>query len=51
MVEEVGERTGLGDDVAEGVVSVLSDSVAVCVKVARDVAVVVVAWNVKLLSG
>ena len=51
MAEEVGKRAGLGGEIAEGVVSVLRDGVAICVEVASDVAVVVVAWNVELLSG
>ena len=46
VAEEVGKRAGLGDDVAESVVGVLRDGVAVCVEVASDVAVVVVAGNV-----
>ena len=46
MAEEVGKRAGLGDEIAEGVVGVLRDGVAICVEVASDVAVVVVAWNV-----
>ena len=45
MAEEVGEGTGLGDDVAESIVGVLRYNIAVGVKVARDVAVVVVAWD------
>ncbi len=51
VAEEVGKRAGLGDEIAEGVVGVLRDGIAVCVEVASDVAVVVVAWNVELLSG
>ena len=51
MPEEVGKWTGLGDEFSEGIVSVLGDGVAVCVEVASDVAVTVVAWNVELLSG
>ena len=51
VTEEVGERSGLGDDVAESIVGVLGDGVAAGVEVASDVAVVVVAWNVELLSG
>ena len=51
VAEEVGERARLGDDVAEGVVGVLRDGVAAGIEVASDVAVVVVAWNVELLSG
>ena len=46
VAEEVGKRAGLGDEIAEGVVGVLRDGVAICVEVASDVAVVVVAWNV-----
>ena len=51
VAEEVGKRAGLGDDFAESVVGVLRNCVTVCVEVAGDVAVVVVAWNVELLSG
>ena len=51
VAEEVGKRAGLGDDFAEGVVGVLRDGVAAGIEVAGDVAVVVVAWNVELLSG
>ena len=46
MAEEIGEGAGLGDDVAESVVSILGNGVAVYVEVTSDVAVVVVAWNV-----
>ena len=46
VAEEVGKRAGLGDDFAESVVGVLRNCVTVCVEVAGDVAVVVVAWNV-----
>ena len=46
MAEEVGERPGLGDDVAEGVVGVLRDGVAVGIEVARNITDVIIAWNV-----
>ena len=46
MAEEIDKGTGLGDDLAESVVSILGDGVAVYVEVTSDVAVVVVAWNV-----
>ena len=46
VAEEVGKRAGLGNEIAEGVVGVLRNGVAVCVEVASDVAVVVVTWNV-----
>ena len=51
VVEEVGEGTELGDGVTEGIVGVSGDRVAVCINVLRYVAVVVVARNMKLLSG
>ena len=46
MPEEVGERTGLRDRVAKGVVGILRNDIAVSVKIASDVAVIVIAWNV-----
>ena len=51
MAEEFGKRARLGDDVAESIVGVLGDGVAAGVEVASDVAIVVVTWNIKLLSG
>ena len=51
VAEEVGEGAGFGDEFAESVVGVLRDGVAAGIEVAGDVAVVVVAWNVELLSG
>ena len=51
VAEEVGEGAGLGYEIAKCIVGVLCDGVAVCAEVASDVAVVVVAWNVELLSG
>ena len=51
MAEEGGKRTGLGDGVSEGVVGVLRDCIAVLIQITYDVAYVVVARNVKLLSG
>ena len=51
MAEEAGAPAGLGDELAEGIVGVPRKGAAVGVEVARDVAVVVVAWNVELLSG
>ena len=46
VAEEVGKRTRLGDELAEGIVGVPRKGAAVGVEIARDVAVVVVAWNV-----
>ena len=46
VAEEVSERAGLRDGVAEGIVRVLRDSVTGRVKVAGDIAVVVVEWDV-----
>ena len=51
MAEEVGKRARLGNELAECVVGVLRNSIAVCVEIASYVSVVVVAWNVELLSG
>ena len=51
MPEEVGKWTGLGDEFSKGVVCVLCNRIAVCVEIASYVSVVVVAWNVELLSG
>ena len=49
--EKIGERARLRYVIAEGVVGVLGNGVTVCVEVASYVSVVVVAWNVELLSG
>ena len=46
MVEVVGERAGGGEEVSEGVVGVCGHGGTGGVEVARDVAVVVVAWDV-----
>ena len=46
MPEEVGKRAGLGDEFSEGIVCVLRNSIAVLVKVARDIADVVVERNI-----
>ena len=51
VAEEVGEGAGLGYEIAKGIVGVLGNGVAAGIEVASDVAVVVVAWNVELLSG
>ena len=51
MAEEVCKWASFGDELAEGVVGVLRDGVAALVKIAGDVADVVVTWNIKLLSG
>ena len=47
VAEEVCKRAGLVDCIAEGVVCVLRDGAAVCVEVAGDVAVVVVARDIE----
>ena len=46
VAEEAGAPAGLGDEPAEGIVGVPRKGAAVDVKVARDVAVVVIARNV-----
>ena len=46
MAEQVNKRAGCGDEITEGVVRVLGNCVASSIKVARDIAVVVVAGNV-----
>ena len=46
VAEEAGAPAGFGDEPAEGIVGVPRKGAAVDVKVAREVAVVVVAWNV-----
>ena len=46
MAEETGERAGLRDGVAEGIVGVLCDRIAVGVKVARDISVIVIERNI-----
>jgi len=48
VAEEIGERAGLCNRIAEGVVCILCNGIAVGVEVARDVAVVVVAGNIEL---
>ena len=45
-MEEFGEVPRLGDYIAEGIVGVLRNDIAVGIKVARNVAVIVVARNV-----
>ena len=50
VAEEICERARLRDDFAEGIVCVLRYRIAVRVKIASDVADIVVAGNVKLLS-
>ena len=49
--EGVGEGAGGGEDAAEGVVGVGGDGGAVGVEVAHDVAVVVVAGEIRLKRG
>ena len=49
--ECICEWAALRDCVAEGVVGVACNGVAVCVEIARDVAVVVVERNIELVSG
>ena len=46
VAEQVNKRAGCGDEITEGVVRVLGNCVASSIKVARDIAVVVVAGNV-----
>ena len=49
--KDIGHWSAAGNKLAERVVCVLRDYIALCVIVAHDVAVGVVEWNVKLASG
>ena len=46
MAEQVNERTGRGDEITEGIVGVLRNDIAVGIKVARNISVIVIARNV-----
>ena len=46
VAEEAGASAGPGDEFAEGIVGISRQGTTVGVEIARDVAVVVVAWNV-----
>ena len=51
VAEEIGERAGLCDGVANGIVCVLGNCVTGRVEVTGYVSVVVVAWNVDRVVG
>ena len=51
MSEEVGKHTSFSNQFSESIICVRRNHISVCINVLRNVAVIVVAWDIELLSG